>query len=73
MIYRSRVDEFKQTGQAAAGLCATCRHRKEYRNSRGSVFLYCGKSESDPGYPKYPRLPMLTCPAHEPPGPAHGS
>jgi len=49
------------------GLCETCRHRKENRNERGSVFLYCRKSESDPRFPKYPPLPVHRCEGHEPP------
>jgi hypothetical protein len=49
-----------------AGLCDTCAHQQVVRNTRGSVFSLCLRSRSDPAYPKYPRLPVLACPGHEP-------
>ena len=61
----------KETRRPDAGLCADCRHRKENRTDRGSVFVYCRKSESDPRYPKYPSLPVLRCPGHEPEAGVH--
>jgi hypothetical protein len=48
-----------------AGLCETCRHRREVRNTRGSRFSLCARSREDPAYPRYPRLPVLECPGHE--------
>jgi hypothetical protein len=47
------------------GLCATCVHQKMVGNTRGSTFSMCLRSREDPAYPKYPRLPVLTCPGHE--------
>ena len=67
MVYLLGVDRTKESRKSGAGLCDTCRHRKENRNDRGSVFLYCRRSESDPRYPKYPPLPVLRCDGHEPP------
>ena len=67
MVYLLGVDRIKESRNSGAGLCGTCRHRKENRNDRGSVFLYCRKSESDSRYPKYPPLPVLRCDGHEPP------
>jgi hypothetical protein len=54
-----------------AGLCATCAHRREVANTRGSLFYLCERSRSDPQYPRYPRLPVLSCPGydHERPSP----
>jgi hypothetical protein len=26
----------------------------------------CDRARAQPEYPKYPRLPVLTCPGHEP-------
>lgn len=49
-----------------AGLCATCRHVKTLRNDRGSVFYMCQRAEADPRYKRYPPLPVLQCPGHEP-------
>jgi hypothetical protein len=49
------------------GLCDTCVHQQLVRNTRGSVFSLCRRSREDPGYPRYPRMPVLECPGHEPP------
>jgi hypothetical protein len=52
------------------GLCPACIHMKETGNDRGSLFLLCQLSRSDPRYPKYPRLPVLSCEGYrEKPGP----
>ena len=47
------------------GLCATCIHKREIRSDRGSVFIQCGRSFTEPQYDKYPRLPVLRCPGYE--------
>ncbi len=49
----------------AAGLCDTCRFQQEVRNTRGSSFSLCARSREDPAYPRYPRLPVLSCPGYE--------
>lgn len=48
-----------------AGLCATCVHCRTVRNARGSVFYRCSRAETDPGYVRYPRLPVRACPGYE--------
>jgi L-amino acid N-acyltransferase YncA len=48
------------------GLCSTCRHQKIIRSGRGSTFSMCLRHRTDPAYPKYPRLPVTSCPGHEP-------
>jgi hypothetical protein len=48
-----------------AGLCDTCSHQQEVRTTRGSVFSLCKRSREDPAYPRYPRLPVLSCPGYE--------
>jgi len=53
------------TERERAGLCATCAHRREVPNRRGSLFYLCERSRSDPAYPRYPRLPVLSCPGYE--------
>ncbi|HEV2859124.1 MAG TPA: hypothetical protein VGW80_12060 [Solirubrobacterales bacterium] len=50
----------------AAGLCDHCRHQQLVPNTRGSVFSLCQRSRTDPGFPRYPRLPVLRCPGFEP-------
>ena len=47
------------------GLCDSCVHQRVVRNTRGSSFSLCERSQNDPSYPKYPRLPVLSCPGHE--------
>lgn len=54
-----------QPRAGAIGLCASCRHRREVRNTRGSVFHLCERSRSDPAYARYPRLPVLHCRGYE--------
>jgi hypothetical protein len=49
-----------------AGLCDTCVHQQVVRNTRGSSFSLCRRSRTDPAYPKYPPLPVVACPGHEP-------
>jgi len=43
------------------GLCADCIHARTITSDRGSQFVMCQLSSSDPKFPKYPRLPVLTC------------
>jgi len=46
------------------GLCGSCRHARIVRGA-GSVFWLCERSRTDARFPRYPRLPVLTCPGHE--------
>lgn len=43
------------------GLCADCVNAKKIASSKGSEFLFCELSKSDPRFPKYPRLPVVSC------------
>ena len=43
------------------GLCDACAHQRLVRTGRGSVFSLCERSRIDPGFPKYPRMPVLEC------------
>ena len=47
------------------GLCASCRYRRWVASGKGSRFLYCRRSETDPLFPKYPRLPVIRCRGYE--------
>jgi hypothetical protein len=49
-----------------AGLCNRCEHQQLVGNTRGSTFSLCRRSRSEPDYPRYPRLPVLSCPGYEP-------
>lgn len=48
------------------GLCTECLHARRVVSAKGSTFWLCAKSETDPRFPKYPRLPMLRCEGYEP-------
>lgn len=48
------------------GLCSTCVHARRTANRRGSEFWQCGRAEHDPGFRRYPELPVRACPGHEP-------
>ena len=48
-----------------AGLCKDCVHARGVESARGSAFLFCALSLSDSSFPKYPRLPVLSCPGYE--------
>lgn len=48
-----------------AGLCAACVHVRLVRSGRGSAFYLCRRSESDPRFARYPRLPVVQCAGFE--------
>jgi hypothetical protein len=48
-----------------AGLCDSCRHQQLVPNSRGSVFSLCRRSREEAAYPRYPRIPVSSCPGHQ--------
>lgn len=43
------------------GLCVDCQYAKKVGSARGSKFILCGLSTTNPVFAKYPRLPVLTC------------
>ena len=43
------------------GLCADCFFMAVIRSAPGSTFYQCRRSFSEPGYPKYPQLPVVNC------------
>jgi hypothetical protein len=48
---------------ANPGLCRTCEHLRLLASAR-SVFVRCGLAEADPVFPRYPPLPVLSCPGY---------
>ena len=44
-----------------AGLCSSCVYGRRIESDRGSQFILCGRSATDPAFPKYPCLPVLAC------------
>jgi hypothetical protein len=51
------------------GLCARCSHARVKRSKRGGAFWRCARADEDPAFRRYPPLPVLRCPGHEPPAP----
>ena len=43
------------------GLCFDCLHAQRIQSARGSTFYRCKLSDTDPRFPKYPRLPVIRC------------
>src|SRR4051812_1382340 len=46
---------------ARVGDCLGCRHARTLATKGGSAIFLCGRSEREPAYPKYPRLPKTAC------------
>lgn len=46
-------------------LCETCTWMREIRTPKGSRFLLCEHSKSDPAYAKYPPQPIVRCFGYE--------
>ena len=57
---------FDPKSSPAFGLCANCAHARLVSSSKGSQFLLCQLSQTDAGFPKYPRLPVLRCSGYTP-------
>ena len=38
---------------------------RRIESDRGSIFYLCELSKVDPRFPKYPRLPVLSCAGYE--------
>jgi len=47
------------------GLCQDCVHARRIESDRGSVFFLCQLALTDARFPKYPRLPVLTCSGYD--------
>lgn len=44
------------------GLCGACIHARVIESDKGSTFFQCRRALKDPlAFPKYPRLPVLSC------------
>ena len=46
-------------------LCQTCALMREVITRKGSRFLLCQLSQTDPAYPKYPPQPVVRCEGHQ--------
>ena len=50
--------------ERGVGLCADCVHAQVVESARGGRFFRCRLSETDDRFPRYPRLPVLSCEGH---------
>lgn len=46
---------------SAVGLCIDCQHVRVMRSDRGTEFYLCRRGLTEPGFAKYPRLPVRDC------------
>jgi hypothetical protein len=51
-----------------AGLCGDCLHARVIKSDRGSTFVQCQLSFTDPHFAKYPQLPVYACSGYTNPG-----
>jgi hypothetical protein len=47
-------------------LCETCASMREVVTPKGSRFLLCQLSKTDPAFPKYPPQPVARCGGYRP-------
>jgi hypothetical protein len=61
--YAAYVTETKDTAgeERRVGLCGDCLHSQRIQSARGSTFYRCKLADTDPTFPKYPRLPVVHC------------
>jgi hypothetical protein len=62
---RAPADDNVESDRMRIGLCADCRHMRRMQSERGSTFYLCERGLSEPGFVKYPRLPVLACSGFE--------
>ena len=46
-------------------LCESCTRVREVLTPKGSRFLLCQLSQTDPDYPKYPPQPVVRCDGYQ--------
>jgi hypothetical protein len=60
MAITKKQKQTQEQGQNA-GLCDSCVHARRIISVHDSMFLLCQLGFSDARFPKYPRLPVLSC------------
>jgi hypothetical protein len=53
-------------------LCESCARVREVLTPKGSRFLLCQLSQTDPDYPKYPPQPVVRCDGYQTKGQTGG-
>src|SRR5437879_11729533 len=54
-----------EAGDMSRSLCETCAWMREVVTPKGSRFLLCQLSQTDPAYPKYPPQPVVRCDGYQ--------
>lgn len=63
--------ENSKSEREKAGLCFDCLFCRRQESKRGSMFLRCGRADTEPDFNRYPELPVRECRGYEsrePPG-----
>jgi hypothetical protein len=47
------------------GLCESCRHARRVVSAKNQSFWLCRLSERDAQFPKYPKLPVVSCEGYQ--------
>ena len=55
----------RQASVMTRSLCETCTWMREIVTPKGSRFLLCQLSQSNPNYPKYPPQPVVRCEGYQ--------
>jgi hypothetical protein len=58
---KENFESAPQKDPVTEGLCAFCMNARRIGSARGSSFILCELSLTDPRFAKYPRLPVLAC------------
>ena len=61
MQYSRTIPSLQPVAAADPGLCSDCTHALRIKSDRGSAFLQCQLSFTDPKFARYPRLPVFAC------------
>jgi hypothetical protein len=56
----------RSEGWAMRSLCETCALMREVITPKGSRFLLCQLSRTNPAFPKYPPQPVVRCDGYQP-------
>ncbi len=59
------MDSSMQRRAMTRSFCETCAWMREVVTPKGSRFILCRLSQTDPNYPKYPPQPVVRCDGYQ--------
>ena len=59
------MEKTKNNNAVSIGLCVPCIYHATAANNRGAEFHLCELGVRDSTFPKYPRLPVLSCKGYQ--------